>query len=337
MKENDKNLVMIPTRHNSDIQDAIIIEESEKKNCPFILGNTIEIDMQSLEDDYLVPVFSRDNNQTISHTEFINTVSDAAQTYFQGEQFNAPVVRVSHEMKLRTRKGTGKLIENLQADDSGSYFQRMMFMIEIPSTHYNVNGCNLNLQICAVRSYGETNLLGNSTQKQTFRVGIGFLNSVCCNLNLSTDGTKFDIKVTNTADLYRYCMELFERYDHKRHIENLKRLNDTYIDVRTFAQFLGKCRMYMALPQSIKSELGLPEIILNESQINAAVRDYYTDVNFGGMGKVITAWQLYNLLTNYKNNYIDLSMERSVNAYEVTNGMVQSINGTDSTWNWFIE
>ena len=69
-----------------EIQDAIIVEESEKKHCPFILGNTIEIDMQSLEDDYLVPVFSRDNNQTISHTEFINTVSDAAQTFFQGEQ-----------------------------------------------------------------------------------------------------------------------------------------------------------------------------------------------------------------------------------------------------------
>ena len=50
-------------RNYLEIQDAIIIEESEKKQCPFILGNTIEIDMQSLEDDYLVPVFSRDNNK----------------------------------------------------------------------------------------------------------------------------------------------------------------------------------------------------------------------------------------------------------------------------------
>ena len=50
-------------RNYPDIQDAIIVvEESEKKQCPFILGNTIELDMQSLEDDYLVPVFSRDNN-----------------------------------------------------------------------------------------------------------------------------------------------------------------------------------------------------------------------------------------------------------------------------------
>jgi hypothetical protein len=132
-------------------------------------------------------------------------------------------------------------------------------------------------------------------------------------------------------------MELFSRYNHKRHIEELKRLNDTIVDVKTFAQFLGKCRMYQALPQSVKTQLGLPEMILNEAQINAAVRDYYTDENFGGMGKAITAWQLYNLLTNYKNNYIDLTMERSVNAYEIANGIVHSINGTDSTWDWFIE
>ena len=117
----------------------------------------------------------------------------------------------------------------------------------------------------------------------------------------------------------------------------MKRLNDTIVDVKTFAHFLGKCRMYQALPQSVKTQLGLPEMILNEAQINAAVRDFYTDENFGGMGKAITAWQLYNLLTNYKNNYIDLTMERSVNAYEIANGIVHSINGTDSTWDWFIE
>ena len=38
-----------------------------------------------------------------------------------------------------------------------------------------------------------------------------------------------------------------------------------------------------------------------------------------------------------KNNYIDLTIERSVNAYEIANGIVHSINGTDSTWDWFID
>ena len=307
----------------------------EKKRSPFIIGNTVETDLQKLQDDYLVPVFSRDNVETISHNEFINTVCDAVQTYFQGQQFNEPEIRVSHEMKLRTRKGSGKLVENLTNEDSGSYYQR--FMIEIPSISYGINGNKLNLQVVGVRTYTETNLLGNSSQKQTFRVGVGFVNEVCTNLLLRTDGVRLSIKVTNTADLYTYCMELFGKYDYASHIEEMSRLRNTMIDIRTLAQFLGKARMYQALPQSMKTRLGLPELILNEAQLNSMIRNYYTDENFGGFGKSITGWQFYQLLTNYKNNYIDTTLERTLNAYEVTEGLVKSINGEDDSWRWFIE
>lgn len=320
-----------------ETEDAIIILEPEKKRNPFIIGNTREMDLQSLQDDFLVPVFSRDNVETISHHEFINTVFDATQTYFQGEQFLEPQIRVSHEMKMRTRKGTGKLVENLTDEDSGSYYQRAIFLIEIPGISYMINGNRLNLQIVGVRTYTETNLLGNSSQKQTFRVGVGFINQVCTNMLLRTDGVKLDIKVTNTADLYKYCMEVFGRYNYKSHIEEMKRLTQTTIDVKTFAQFLGKTRMYQALPQRVKTELGLPEFILNEAQINAAIRDYYTDENFGGFGKAITAWQFYQLLTNYKNNYIDTTLERIINSYEVAEGLSKAVNNEDDSWRWFIE
>ncbi len=317
---------------------TIIVEaEEQKTTSPFILGNTQGMELTTLEEDYLIPVFSRDNCETISHAEFIYTIYDAAQTFFQGEQLNEPEIRVSHEMKLRTRKGSGKLVENLDAEDSGSYYQRMMFMIEIPSITQNINGCDLNLQIVGVRSYHETNLLGNSSQKQNFQLGIGFLNQVCTNMCLSSNGVNTSIKVTNTADLYKYAMELFQNYNSFVHAEQMRRLGNTNIDVTTFAQLLGKCRMYSALPQRIKTELNLPELILNEAQINAAVRDYYTDENFGGFNESITGWQLYNLITNYKNNYIDTSLDRSVNSYDLANGVVNAINGTDMTWSWFIE
>lgn len=117
-----------------DVEDAVIIDQPEEKKA-FILGNTRGIELQNLQDDYLVPVFSRDNVETISHNDFINTVFDAAQTFYQGQQFLEPNIRVSHEMKLRTRKGSGKLVENLTDEDSGSYYQRMMFIIEIPSMY----------------------------------------------------------------------------------------------------------------------------------------------------------------------------------------------------------
>ena len=154
---------------------------------------------------------------------------------------------------------------------------------------------------------------------------------------LSTDGVKFDIKVTNPADLYRYCIELFASYNYRQHIEEMKRLGNTIIDVSTFAQFLGKARLYQALPTHIKNELGLPELILPEAQINQAARDYYSDENFSGYGKQLTAWNFYQLLTNYKNNYIDITMERCVNAYDVAKGLASAINRQDDTWNWFIE
>ena len=38
--------------------DSQKVVQAEKPQNPFILGNTIEVSMQSLQEDYLVPVFS---------------------------------------------------------------------------------------------------------------------------------------------------------------------------------------------------------------------------------------------------------------------------------------
>lgn len=315
---------------------SMVVVEPEQTRNPFILGNTKEIGMTELG-DMLTPVFSRDNVETISHTEAISTVMDAVSTYFDGQEINAPVVRVSHEMKLRNRFGMGKLVENLRPEDSDSYYQRMMAMIEIPSISHDINGSRCNLQVCIVRNYGDCNLLGNSSQKQTFKVAIGFLNTVCTNGMLSTDGVNLSIKITNTADFYKYCIELFGQYNYKQHLDDMKRLNDTVVNVSTLAQFLGRARMAAALPTSMKNDLGLPEFILPEAQLNCMIRDYYTDENFGGFGREITAWQFYMLLTNYKNNYIDVTLERSCNAFECSKGIASAINQEDDAWSWFIE
>ena len=267
----------------------------------------------------------------------VGTVMDAVSTYFDGEEINSPVVRVSHEMKLRNRFGMGKLVENLKPEDSDSYYQRMMAMIEIPSISHNINGSICHLQICIVRNYADCNLLGNSSQKQSVKCAIGFLNTVCTNGLLSTDGVNLSIKITNTADLYKYCIELFKQYNYKQHLDEMRQLNDTVVNVATLAQFLGRARMAAALPNSMKNELGLPEFILPEAQLNSMIRDYYTDENFGGFGKEITAWQFYMLLTNYKNNYIDVTLERSCNAYLCAKGIASAINKDDDEWSWFIK
>ena len=287
--------------------------------------------------DMLTPVFSRDNVETISHVEGISTITDAISTYFDGQQINAPVVRVSHEMKLRNRFGAGKMVQNLRPEETDSYFQRMMAMIEIPSVSADINGSPCHLQVCLVHNYADINLLGNSSQYQSWKLCIGFLNTLCTNgLIRSSDGCNLSIKVTNTADLYKNAWTLFQNYEYKQHLDEMKLLNDTVIDVSTLAQFLGRARMAAALPTKMKKELNLPEFILPEAQLNQMIRDYYTDDNFGGYGHEITAWQFYMLLTNYKNNYIDVSLERSANAYTISKGIAAAVNKESPEWNWFI-
>lgn len=321
----------------SEQDNALVVLESEETTrSPFIIGNTVEKTMDDLS-DMLTPVFSRDNVETISHVEGISTVADAISTFFDGEQINAPIVRVSHEMKLRNRFGAGKMVQNLRPEETDSYYQRMIAMIEIPSISANINGSPCHLQVCLVHNYADINLLGNSSQFQSWKACIGLINTICENgLCRSLDGCNFSIKVTNTADLYKNAMELFQQYDYKQHIDEMKRLNDTTIDVSTFAQFLGRARMAAALPTKMKKDLNLPEFILPEAQINQMCRDYYTDEAFGGFGREISAWQFYQLLTNYKNNYIDVSLERSANAYSVAQGIAAAVNHESNDWNWFI-
>ena len=316
--------------------NEISYNEAEETRTPFIIGNTQPIEMDALS-DMLTPVFSRDNVETISHVEGISTITDAISTYFDGQQINAPVVRVSHEMKLRNRFGAGKMVQNLRPEETDSYFQRMMAMIEIPSVSADINGSPCHLQVCLVHNYADINLLGNSSQYQSWKLCIGFLNTLCTNgLIRSSDGCNLSIKVTNTADLYKNAWTLFQNYEYKQHLDEMKHLNDTVIDVSTLAQFLGRARMAAALPTKMKKDLNLPEFILPEAQLNQMIRDYYTDDNFGGHGHEITAWQFYMLLTNYKNNYIDVSLERSANAYTISKGIAAAVNKESPEWNWFI-
>ena len=316
--------------------NEISYNEAEETRTPFIIGNTQPIEMDALS-DMLTPVFSRDNVETISHVEGISTITDAISTYFDGQQINAPVVRVSHEMKLRNRFGAGKMVQNLRPEETDSYFQRMMAMIEIPSVSADINGSPCHLQVCLVHNYADINLLGNSSQYQSWKLCIGFLNTLCTNgLIRSSDGCNLSIKVTNTADLYKNAWTLFQNYEYKQHLDEMKHLNDTVIDVSTLAQFLGRARMAAALPTKMKKDLNLPEFILPEAQINQMCRDFYTDENFGGYGHEITAWQFYMLLTNYKNNYIDVSLERSANAYTISKGIAAAVNKESPEWNWFI-
>ncbi len=143
-------------------QDIIEVEpvlsRREVKRLPFIEANTKEVSMEHLKSECIVPVFSKDNEITISHPNFIETVWEAANRVFPNDSIELPEIRVSHIIKGRTPEAIYKPVKDLLEEDKTIYYERMMFCFEIPSIHEDINGNRLNLTIGGVRDYNHENL-----------------------------------------------------------------------------------------------------------------------------------------------------------------------------------
>lgn len=311
-----------------------IQQKAEPSRLPFIEANTEAVTVRHLQEDCIVPVFSKDNELTISHQSFIDAVQRAAREVFRNEVITAPEVRVSHVIKGRTPEAIHKPVSLLEDSDRTIYYERMMFCLEIPSIHKEVAGNRLNLTIGGVRAYNRENL-GTKKSPEKFSVFIGFKNLVCCNLCVSTDGYKADIKALEVESLYNAVLELFSSYDMNEHLRLMAALQDVYMSENQFAQFLGRCRLYQYLPLSTKKSL--PEVLLTDTQIGAVARAYYDDENFGkGKDSHLSLWNLYNLLTGAnKSSYIDNFLDRSLNSGKIAQGLVQAICGL-GPYTWFL-
>ena len=142
-----------------DIADAEpILSRREVKKLPFIEANTKEVTIEHLKDDCIVPVFSKDNEITISHPNFIESVWEAANRVFPNESIDMPEIRVSHIIKGRTPEAIHKSVKELLEEDKTIYYERMMFCFEIPSIHEDINGNRLNLSIGGVKAYNNENI-----------------------------------------------------------------------------------------------------------------------------------------------------------------------------------
>src|SRR5690606_26426155 len=80
---------------------------------PFIEANTTEINLTHLKQDCIIPVFSKDNERTIAHQEFIEIAQDCASKVFPNHQFDLPEIRVSHQIKGRTPTAIHKPVKEL--------------------------------------------------------------------------------------------------------------------------------------------------------------------------------------------------------------------------------
>ena len=213
-------------------QDIIEVEpvlsRREVKRLPFIEANTKEVTIEHLKNECIVPVFSKDNEITISHPNFIETVWEAANRVFPNESIELPEIRVSHIIKGRTPEAIHKSVKDLLEEDKTIYYERMMFCFEIPSIHEDINGNRLNLTIGGVRAYNHENLYSKKGMEK-FKIFIGFKNMVCCNMCVFTDGFKSELKVMDVHGLLDAAMRLFQEYNAAKHLYYMDAFKDSYI------------------------------------------------------------------------------------------------------------
>ena len=321
-----------------DIEDAQIVEESNVplKRKQFIEANTLEATLPHLKSDCIIPVFSKDNETTISHPNFIETVWEAANKLFPNEVILEPEIRVSHVVKGRTPDAINKPVNQLLDTDKTIYYERMAFCIEVPSIYEEIEGNRLNLTIGGVRAYNHENLYSKKGVEK-FKVFIGFKNLVCCNLCVSTDGLQNEIKVMSTQELFKVVMMMFQHYNISKHLHLMSSFKDSYLKEHQFAQLIGKTKLYHCLPITFKK--ALPAFEFGDTHINNVAKAYYNDENFKieKGADAISLWKVYNLFTGAnKSSYIDNLLDRSLNATELAMGIGKALNG-DSEYKWFIE
>ena len=137
--EMELTLKPVNTSHNT----AILLSEENKVitsrslpeiivKSPFIEANTESVSLFHLKSKNVIPVFTKDNEITLSHQEFIETAISAIATIFPNEPIDTPEIRVSHQIKGRTPDALHIAAKDLGEHQRTSYFERMAFNIRVP-------------------------------------------------------------------------------------------------------------------------------------------------------------------------------------------------------------
>ena len=247
-------------------EEAVIIEEpvKPKRVNHFIEANSVEVTLDHLKNDNVIPVFSKDNELTISHPQFIETVWEAANSFYSGEQIEQPDIRCSHVVKGRRPESINKPKNLLTEADTTQYYERCAFAIDIPSIYENVSGNKLNLSIVGVRALNRENL-ATKKSPELFRLAVSFKNTVCCNMCVFTDGYKDDIKVMSTKELFRATLELLNNFNTAKNIHLLQTLGDSYLNEHQFCQLLGRMRLHQSLPQGYQKAVSYTHLRAHET------------------------------------------------------------------------
>jgi len=312
------------------VEDAVMVDD-EMSSDQFIHANTIPIFHEELKSGCIIPVFSKDNECTISHSEFIEIAHEVTSQFFKGEQLLKASVRVSHPIKGRIPEAMGKPAKDLMNAEKTLYYERMAFVIELPGITETVSGNSLSLTVGGVRAYNHENLY-NRKSEERFKVFVGFKNRVCTNLCIFTDGAYREIRARTLHELALGIHNLLREFEPERQIQSLRKFDKYELTESQFAHLLGKARMYQHLPLRLKKDL--QPFPLSDTQVGIVAREYYRDEAFSRNDNgSIDLWRLYNLFTGAnKTSYIDTFLDRGAECFSFTRFLTQQIDAGSRSW-----
>lgn len=316
-------------------------EETRNTSEPhpnFIESNTAEISLQDLVTKCIVPTFS-DNSLTIAHQNFIACVAKAASEVFG--DITPIEIRVSHPINGRTPEALYKKDSELRDDEKTIFYQRMAFVSHVASLTRTINGQEVHLCIGGVRAYNEDKLY-NRKSPEKFKIFAGWQVRVCSNLMLTCSGNSGTIECMTEADVYQKAYQLFSAYNPEKDndLTLLQNLNNTVLTEEQFCKIIGRMRLYQFLPTNEQNEL--PELTIGDQAVNAAVKNYVSNPNFGRKpGQDITCWNLLQLLNEaVKQAYIDRWLDRNQNCTDFAIGIQKALTTGDSSglaYSWFLQ
>lgn len=321
------------------IERKVIVKEQDKateeRHPNFIESNTQAISLKDLMEKNIIPTFS-DNSLTISHQNFIGAVTKVANNVFGGL---TPVeCRVSHPIIGRVPSAQHKKAYELLESEKTVFYQRMAFVCHVLNLSREINGQTVNLCIGGVRAYNEDKLYSRKSPMK-FKVFVDWQVRVCSNLMLTCDGNSGIIECMTEADIMQKTLELYNGFEPMMDetLQRLENLHTTPISEELFCKIIGRMRLYQALP--VKEQKELPPLTLGDSTVNAMVKNYVTNENFGKKnGEDITCWNFLQLANEaVKQTYIDKFLDRNQNCTDFSMGIQRAIEGEDTEgYSWFI-
>lgn len=318
-------LVAAPVKSYIDFEEV-------STSKPFLQANTEEFIFSEIRKEHTIPCFARDNEPLISHCDFIDLTAQVAGDIFSREAILSPNIRLSHPIKGRIPEAKEKAAKDLLDYEKTLYYERMAFVIEIPSISENIDGNQLTLTLGGIKAYNLDNLYSKKGADETFKIFIGYQNKICTNLCVWTDGYMAELKVKSMAQLKNAIYSLFQSYNSVQHIQQMRDFTKYDLSESQFVQLIGRCKLYNFLPPQMKA--GITPLLFGDTMISTICKDYYRDQSFcRNEDGSINLWRLYNLFTgSNKSSYIDSFLDRSVNAFQFVEGIKKAMDQQHTSW-----